>query len=75
MAMMIQVKVFWIVMLCIVVRYLAASITLKIEVARSSKMLVSYHTTMWHHNLEDLDLNLDNFFMWMLIMFLKFICL
>jgi hypothetical protein len=28
------------------------------EAARSSETVVSYHNTTWHHNLEDLDLNL-----------------
>jgi hypothetical protein len=31
--------------------------SLKMETARSSKMLVSYHNTTWHHNTEDLKLN------------------
>jgi len=38
--------------------YLAAStFTLKMEAAKSSKTLVSYHGATWHHNPEDLDLN------------------
>jgi len=31
--------------------------TLEMEKARSSKMLVVYHNTTWHHNPEDFNLN------------------
>jgi hypothetical protein len=34
----------------------AIQFTLKMEAARSSEMLVSYHITTWHHNTEDHDL-------------------
>jgi len=33
------------------------TLTLKMEAARSSEDLVSYCNTIWHHNLEDLNLN------------------
>jgi hypothetical protein len=35
--------------------------TLKMEAARSSEILASYCNTTWHHNPEDLDLNLHHF--------------
>jgi hypothetical protein len=52
----IQVKVFWVVTPCsVVVEYQQFGGTLKMEAARSSKMLVSYCNTTWHCNSEDLD--------------------
>jgi len=33
--------------------------TLKMEAARSSKMLLSYHIIIWQHNPEDHDLNFN----------------
>jgi len=39
-------SVFWLVLF-----------TPKMEAARSSKTLVSFHITMWHHKPEDLNLN------------------
>jgi hypothetical protein len=50
----IQVMVFWAVMShSYVVEYY---FTVKMDTAWSSKMLVSYHITTQHHNLEDCDL-------------------
>jgi hypothetical protein len=34
---------------------------LKIEAVRSSEMLVSYHITTWHHNLEECSVNLHHY--------------
>jgi hypothetical protein len=44
-AVKIQVQVFWVK---------------KMEAARSSKTLISYHNTTFHNNPEDLDLNGTN---------------
>jgi hypothetical protein len=37
-----------------------ALFSLKMEAARSSEALVSYHITAWRHNPEDLDMNLHD---------------
>jgi hypothetical protein len=51
---------------CVAVGYqyfggpLAASIfTLKMEAARFSKVLISYHNTTWYHNPENFNLNVS----------------
>jgi hypothetical protein len=36
------------------------TLTLKMEAAKSFEMLVSYCNTTWHHNTEDIDLNLHH---------------
>jgi len=54
-----QIKVFWVVMKCsIVVVYMLPHLhlTLKMGAAWTSKMLVSYCRTTWHHNSEALNL-------------------
>jgi hypothetical protein len=51
-AVKIQTEVFWVVTVCGV-----AASTLKMEAARSPKILVSYHNSTWCHNPEDLYLN------------------
>jgi hypothetical protein len=38
---------------------LAASFTLKMGAARSSRPLISYHNTTQHHNQKDLNLNIN----------------
>jgi hypothetical protein len=60
---MFQVEVFWIVTpYSFVIGYLAASnVRVKMEAARSFKILVSYHNTIRRHNLEHLDLNIKIF--------------
>jgi len=50
---------------CIYAPFPANLFTLKMEAARSSKMLLSYHNTMQHHNPEDwlaIKLNLASSF-------------
>jgi len=37
--------------------YIYIHFTLKMEAARPSEVLVSYHITAWCHNIEDLNLN------------------
>jgi hypothetical protein len=57
----IQIEVLRVVTPCSVVvghrRFGGHCFTLKMEAARSSEMLVSYHNTTWRHNPKDLDLN------------------
>jgi hypothetical protein len=47
----------------------ASSFRVKLEAARSSKMLVSYHNTTWHHNPEYLKLELVNYYTFICIHF------
>jgi hypothetical protein len=62
MAVMFQVELFWVVTPCsVAVGYqrfgspccLQLPFTLKMEAARSSETLVSFHNTIGHHNIED----------------------
>jgi hypothetical protein len=59
-AVKIQVAVFWVVKQCSnVVGH--QRLTLKMEGARISVMLVSYHITTWCHSPEDQELNATSF--------------
>jgi hypothetical protein len=49
-----QVKVFWFVTLYSFV------VGRMMEATQTSEMLLSYHSTSWHDNPEDLDLNLHH---------------
>jgi hypothetical protein len=55
----IQVEVFRVVMPCsVIVRYQHFGRPCWMEAARFSKTLVSYCNTTWHHNPENIDLDL-----------------
>jgi len=61
MTVMIQVKVFWDVILCsmvVVYQHFRGPYCLHLQgEAQTSEMLVYYHNSTWHDNPEDLNLN------------------